>query len=141
MLKLPERLGNMVIGYQDIFEDMSRLGHTDMPTFPPYDMIKLDNGNEYRIDIAVAGYKEDEIEITNNDRKLVIAGHKKEIETSETAEYVYRGIARRSFQREFMLGPHLKIKEATIDNGILSIHLYKEIPEELKPKRIPISRI
>lgn len=139
MLKLPERLGNMVIGYQDVFDEFNRLNSATVSnSYPPYNMIKMSAKDEYRIEIAVAGFTEDDIEITQNDRTLSISGIQKIVE-DENIETIHRGIAARNFKREFVLAPHLKIKEATMKNGILTIELYKELPIELQPKRIPIS--
>lgn len=105
-------------------------------SYPPYNIEKLGD-DAYRITMAVAGFKESEIDITSEARSLVVSGRSAK-ENSE-AQYLYRGIASRSFERRFELADHIKVSGACLDNGLLHIDLVREIPEALKPRRIPVS--
>ena len=141
MWDIPDRLGNMVTGYQDLFDDFNRLNTTGIQSatgYPPYNMIHYKNGKDFRIEIAVAGFKDDDIEITKDNRSLIIKGDQKVID-EEDIVIEHRGIAARNFRREFMMAPNVKVGDVTLQDGILIINLHKEIPEELQPKRIPIS--
>src|SRR3954463_9399011 len=105
--------------------------------YPPFDLIKLGD-NEYRIELAVAGFKENEIDITAQQNVLIVSGRKKEEDEQKGNDYIYRGIANRSFERRFALADHIQVKGADIKDGLLAIELVREIPEAMKPKRIDI---
>ncbi|MET3660298.1 Hsp20 family protein [Aquamicrobium ahrensii] len=114
-------------------EAASRVESID--NWPPYDIAKTDE-DDYRITMAVAGFSEDELSITQEQNMLLVAGSKA---TDENAQYLHRGIAGRSFQRRFQLADHVRVEGATLVNGLLTIDLRREIPEEMKPRRIAIS--
>lgn len=103
--------------------------------WPPYDIAKTGE-DDYRITMAVAGFSEDELSIMQEQNILLVAGIKT---TDENAQYLHRGIAGRSFQRRFQLADHVRVEGATPVNGLLTIDLRREIPEEMKPRRIAIS--
>jgi len=106
-------------------------------SYPPYNIEKIDD-DSYRITVAVAGFSEDDIEIISHDDTLVIEGR---IETDETAEektFLHRGIAGRAFKRTFQLADHIKVSGASLVNGLLNVELVREVPEELKPRKIEI---
>ncbi|QDP18853.1 Hsp20 family protein [Sphingomonas xanthus] len=105
--------------------------------YPPFDLIKLDE-NQYRIDLAVAGFKPGEIDITAQQNQLVVTGKKGE---DGKAEFVHRGIANRSFERRFGLADHIKVASADLQDGLLSIALVREIPEAMKPRKIAIGGV
>ena len=105
--------------------------------YPPFDLIKLGD-NEYRIELAVAGFKPDEIDITAQQNVLLVTGRKKEEADETSTNYVYRGIATRSFERRFALADHIQVKGADIRDGMLAIELVREIPEAMKPRKIAI---
>jgi len=105
--------------------------------YPPYNIVKLDS-NHYRIDMAVAGFSKEEIEIERKGDILTISGKKKENQ-SENEKYLHKGIALRPFKKSFTLNTYVDVKEAELKNGLLSVHLVKELPEHLKPKKIPIN--
>jgi molecular chaperone IbpA len=118
-----------------------RVEHLNNGNYPPYNIIQLDENN-YRVELAVAGFKQDEIDITVEDGQLKVAGFQETI-TNEDGEledttYIHRGISARSFERSFALSDHLEVEGAAMDNGILSIALVYNVPEALKPKRIEI---
>ena len=106
--------------------------------YPPFDLIKLGD-NDYRIELAVAGFKPDEIDITAQQNVLLVSGRKKEeAEEGKGNNYIYRGIATRSFERRFALADHIQVKGADMKDGLLAIELVREIPEAMKPKKINI---
>ncbi|MFL6721385.1 MAG: Hsp20 family protein [Sphingomonas sp.] len=105
--------------------------------YPPFDLIKLAD-NQFRIELAVAGFKPDEIDITAQQNVLIVSGRKKEEDEQKGDSYIYRGIATRSFERRFALADHIQVKGADMKDGLLAIELVREIPEAMKPKKINI---
>ena len=105
--------------------------------YPPFDLIKLGD-NDYRIELAVAGFKPDEIDITAQQNVLLVTGRKKEEAEDKGNNYIYRGIATRSFERRFALADHIQVRGADMKDGLLAIELKREIPEAMKPKKINI---
>jgi molecular chaperone IbpA len=105
--------------------------------YPPFDLIKTGE-NDYRIELAVAGFKPDEIDITSQQNQLIVSGRKNEESEEKGSDYVYRGIANRSFERRFALADHIQVKGADLKDGLLAIELVREIPEAMKPKKISI---
>lgn len=105
-------------------------------SYPPYNIEKLSE-DTYRIVVAVAGFSEDEIQITVQDNTLAIAG--KASKDKNKVEYLYRGIAGRAFEKHFQLADFIKIGNAYMENGLLKIELIREIPEAMKPRVIKIS--
>jgi molecular chaperone IbpA len=123
------------IGYDRLFnllENASAPQNAD--NWPPYDIAKLEE-DAYRIVLAVAGFSEDELTITHQPNMLVIEGAKTE---TREVQYLHHGLALRSFARQFELADHVTIVGAALENGLLTIDLRKEIPEDMKPRRIPI---
>jgi len=114
-------------------EAASRVESID--NWPPYDIAKTGE-DDYRITMAVAGFGEDELSVTQEQNMLLVAGKKS---ADENAQYLHRGIAGRAFQRRFQLADHVRVEGATLVNGLLTIDLRREIPEEMKPRRIAIS--
>lgn len=106
--------------------------------YPPFDLIKTGD-NDYRIELAVAGFKADEIDITAQQNVLIVTGRKAEDNENRQGDYVYRGIANRSFERRFALADHIQVNGADMKDGMLSIELKREIPEAMKPKKISIA--
>jgi len=103
-------------------------------TWPPYDIVKAGE-NDYRIVMAVAGFSQDELAITQEQNMLIVSGQKA---NGDDVQYLHRGIAGRSFQRRFELADHVKVVDAGLVNGLLIIDLKREIPEEMKPRQIKI---
>ena len=120
----------------DMLENSSASGTQE--NYPPFDLIKLGD-NDYRIELAVAGFKPDEIDITAQQNVLLVSGRKKEeAEEGKGSDYIYRGIATRSFERRFALAAHIQVRGADLKDGLLSIELKREIPEAMKPRKISI---
>ena len=104
--------------------------------YPPYNIEKTSE-DRYRITLAIAGFGEDELAIEARENMLVIEGRKKDQEPAYA--YLYRGIAGRSFKRQFQLADHVKVTGANLHNGLLVIELVRELPEAMKPRRIEIN--
>jgi len=102
--------------------------------FPPYNIARTGE-NAYRISLAVAGFKPNEINVTVQQNTLVITGHAKE--TGER-DYLYRGISSGDFERRFSLADFVEVKQASFEDGLLQIDLVRELPEAMKPRRVEI---
>ena len=126
------------VGFDRLFDmlENSSLGQ-GQENYPPFDLIKLGD-NDYRIELAVAGFKPEEIDITAQQNVLLVSGRKKDEPEEKANNYIYRGIATRSFERRFALADHINVKGADMRDGLLSIELVREIPEAMKPKKIDI---
>lgn len=105
-------------------------------SYPPYNIEKL-SADDYRISMAVAGFEPDELNIVTQGTTLVVSG-KARGEDDESVKYLYRGIARRAFERRFELAEHIEVKGARLENGLLHIDLRREVPEAMKPRTIAI---
>ena len=104
-------------------------------SYPPYNIEKTGD-DRYRITMAVAGFTQDEIELTAQDNTLVVAG--RVAADAPKAEILYRGIAGRAFERKFVLADHIVVEGAELANGLLHVNLTRVVPEALKPRRITI---
>src|SRR6056300_1174174 len=120
--------------FNELFKQPTNETFVNKPSYPPYNIVKIDDYN-YQIEIACAGFNQDDIEITKDDNKLIIKGKQSSVEST----YIYKGISSKQFERKFVLGEHINIENATYINGILTIDLKNEMPEENKPKVIPIT--
>jgi len=116
----------------DLLETAARVQHAD--NWPPYDIVKTGD-DQYTINMAVAGFSPDELTVTMQPNQLVVSGHKHD---EKAGEYLHRGIAQRALERRFELADHVNVVAANLDNGLLTIELKREIPEEMKPRRIEI---
>ena len=127
------------VGFDRLFDmlENSSLGQGQQENYPPFDLIKLGD-NEYRIELAVAGFKTDEIDITAQQNVLIVSGRKNEESEQHGSDYIYRGIANRSFERRFALADHIQVRGADLKDGLLAIELVREIPEAMKPRKIDI---
>ena len=105
-------------------------------SYPPYDIEALDE-NRYAISLAVAGFKQNELDIEVERGELTVKGEKTEDKSERS--HLYQGIATRAFERKFNLADHVEITGAKLDNGLLTIELKHELPEAMKPKRIEIN--
>ena len=121
--------------FNRIFEPANRL-NDNTPSYPPYN-IEKSGEDGYRISMAVAGFAEADLEITQHQNTLAIKGTAGDKKTDVT--YLHRGIARRAFQRQFELADYVNVTGAKIENGMLHIDLVRELPEEAKPRSMGIS--
>jgi molecular chaperone IbpA len=121
------------------FDRMARLldaAVTDTkPSYPPYN-VELVEENRYRITMAVAGFGQDDLEITSEESTLTIKGSQA---GDQERKYLYQGIAERNFERKFQLDEHVKVVDARLENGLLHVELVREIPEAMKPRKIAIN--
>ena len=117
----------------DLLENANRVAPVE--NWPPYDIAKTGE-DDYSITMAVAGFSPDELTITHKPNTLVVSGTKSD---EENGHYLHRGIAGRAFQRRFELADHVKVAGASLKDGLLRIDLKREIPEEMKPRRIEIA--
>ena len=129
-------LNRHFIGYNQILDDFARFNPTTTG-FPPYNVIDVEEGH-IDIELAVAGFKPEEISVTVERGILTIEGEQIKDEDTDTKNYRYQGISTRSFKRSYRLAEHWEVKDAAFDNGILTVTLIQEIPEAAKPKRIDI---
>jgi molecular chaperone IbpA len=105
-------------------------------SYPPYNIEKVGE-DAYRISMAVAGFEAADIEIVTNEGGLLVRGKAKP--DDERAQYLYRGIATRAFERRFQLADYIRVTGARLENGMLSVELARQVPEALKPRRIAIN--
>jgi molecular chaperone IbpA len=119
----------------DLLENATRTEQSD--AYPPFDL-EHQGEDGYRICLAVAGFARDEIEITSKPNLLVVTGRKNE---EGEREYLHRGIAARPFERQFQLADYVKVTGAALNNGLLEIDLKRELPEEVKPRKIEIGNV
>ena len=137
-LDLPT-LHRRFIGFDQLFDELNRSFNptAKQDNYPPYNVIKTGE-NTYQIDVAVAGFSEQELDVALEARKLIVRGERHRDDDSEL-EYMHRGISGRNFEKTFPLGDNVEVKGAAVVNGILSIQLEHVIPEDEKPKRIAIT--
>jgi molecular chaperone IbpA len=122
------------IGFDRVFDLLENASRTQsFDSWPPYDIVRASE-DSYRITMAVAGFSESELSITHQPNLLIVAGNKPE----EEGEYLHRGIPGTSFERRFELADHVKVAKADLQNGLLTISLVREVPEEMKPRKISI---
>ena len=123
------------------FERMQRLLDASLrmessaPSYPPYNIEQMGE-DTYRISLAVAGFSEQDLDVTVEENTLVVTGRL--AEDAEDKEFLHRGIAGRAFERRFELADHIKVVGGSLVNGLLNIDLDREIPEEKKPRKIVI---
>jgi molecular chaperone IbpA len=106
------------------------------PDWPPYNIEKLGE-NEYRISMAIAGFGADEIELVQEGNTLTVSGAKR-TERVSRHEMLHQGLAFRNFRQTFNLAAHVKVEAASLENGLLSVRLVREIPEQMKPRQIKV---
>ncbi|CAH0314037.1 Hsp20 family protein [Pseudomonas mediterranea] len=121
--------------FNDLFE--TALRNEPGSSYPPYNVEKYGD-DEYRIVVAAAGFREEDLDLQVEKGVLTISGGKREA-SNDSVTYLHQGIAQRAFKLSFRLADHIEIKSAGLSNGLLSIDLLRAIPEEAKAKRIPIN--
>ncbi|MGO4559845.1 Hsp20 family protein [Rhizobiales bacterium 3FA27D7] len=127
------------VGFDRLFTMLDSLAQPEGgQSYPPYN-IERTGEDSYRISMAVAGFAEDEVSIEAHRNVLTIKGERKDETNGEGSEVLYRGIAARAFERRFQLADHVDVVGAALKNGLLHIDLKRNIPEELKPRKIAIS--
>nr|WP_272212731.1 Hsp20 family protein [Marinicella sp. W31]MDC2878645.1 Hsp20 family protein [Marinicella sp. W31] len=126
------------VGFDRLFSLLDTMGQPEQASaYPPYN-IERTGENSYRISMAVAGFSEGELSIEAHANVLAVKGEKAEDDENAGSEYLYRGIAKRAFERRFQLADHMEVRGATLKNGLLHVELLRNIPEAMKPRRIEI---
>ena len=131
---LPPLVFKSFIGFDEFFDEISRINHNKNSNYPAFDVIKTDEKN-YEINLAVAGFSENEIEIVSIQNFLYIKGKKVQ---NNSQNIIHKGIALRPFEKKFNLDPLMEVTEAILSKGLLIIKLFKKEPNIIKPKRIEI---
>ena len=121
----------------DMLDELENTLIKATPSYPPYNIKKVNDG-KYEIEMAVAGFSKPDLKVEVKDNQLIVEGSKKTKEESSDIDYVYKGIASRHFRQSFALADHLKVKTSEFKDGILTIHLEGEMPEERKGQQIEI---
>jgi molecular chaperone IbpA len=123
------------LGFEDQITRWNGLNQMKVATFPPYNLIKNDENN-YVVELALAGYTKDDIEVTVEKDVLTVKSTEKDQKTK--AEVLHQGIAKRLWTQQFVLGEWMVVKDASLKDGLLTIKIEREVPEELKAKTIKI---
>jgi molecular chaperone IbpA len=123
------------VGFDRLFDLLETGARADADAYPPFDIVR-DSEESYRITLAVAGFRPEEIDIVAQQNQLTVTG--KHAEGEEAREYLHRGIANRAFERRFQLADYIEVAGARCENGLLSIELRRVVPETMKPRKIEI---
>ncbi|TCS63123.1 Hsp20 family protein [Varunaivibrio sulfuroxidans] len=131
-------LHRFAVGFDHMQRQLDTLSRLDETTqsYPPYN-IEARSENDYRISLAVAGFDAGDLDVTVKESTLVVSGRQDHPEAE--VKYLHRGIAGRTFERRFELADHIKVVAADLANGLLHIDLKREVPEEMKPRKIEIT--
>ena len=132
----PTSFHRSFIGFDRLFDEMeTRFANSQSQGYPPYNIAQI-NEDEFMISLAVAGFGMDNLDITKDKNVLRIEGTSPK--GDENVNYLHKGIGGRNFRREFTLADHVEVEGATLELGMLNIHLKREVPEALQPKKIEI---
>ena len=124
-----------VVGFDRLAALLDAAGAENATGYPPYNIERTDD-DAYRIEIAVAGFKPEELNVEVKENLLTVQGRKPA--NDEARRYLHRGLAERNFERRFQLADYVVVTDAQLQDGLLSISLKRELPEALKPRRIEI---
>lgn len=127
-------LSSWTVGFDRHFQLLEELRNETKPTYPPYNIIQVDDEETYLIEIAAAGFTKEDIDIVYKENQLTVSGKK----DPDAADYVHKGIAARDFEQKFALADDVKVISANMKDGILTVRLEREIPEHKKPRTIEI---
>jgi molecular chaperone IbpA len=130
------QIHRQAIGFDSLFEQLNRnFANSKSDNYPPHNVVKLDDSH-YVIEVAVAGFAENEIDVELKENVLTVKGEQAK---KEEVEYLHKGISARNFTRTFPLAEHIEVRGATVKNGILAIALEQIVPEESKAKKVQIT--
>ena len=124
------------VGFDRLFDYLENVSRAEQDNYPPFDIEKLSD-DSYRITLAVAGFRRDDIDITAQQNMLIISGRRSE-NRSRDGNFLHVGIATRAFERRFELADFVRVTSAELRDGLLAIELVREIPEAMKPRKIDI---
>ena len=125
------------VGFDRLFDFLENASRAEQDNYPPFDIEKVSD-DSYRITLAVAGFRQNEIDITARQNLLVVTGRKEE-NRNKDGNFLHVGIATRAFERRFELADFVRVENAELRDGLLSIELVREIPEAMKPRKIEIN--
>lgn len=131
-----------LVGFDPLFRLLEAHREEKTSAYPPHDLVQFGD-DRYRLTFAVAGFTEDELSIWAEGNKLRVTGQKQKSVAEDDAPkptVIHQGIARRSFDQTFRLGPHIRVQGANLENGLLHVDLERVVPEELRPRQIEIKR-
>tara|TARA_A100001015_G_scaffold84379_1_gene93743 strand:- start:362 stop:841 length:480 start_codon:yes stop_codon:yes gene_type:complete len=129
-----------LLGFQPMFERVERqVNQPRNDSFPPHNIVYSKDKESFSVEIALAGYAEEDIDITLQEQVLTVETNELETSKNDAANYLHQGIARRKFRKQFTLGEFLVVEGANFTNGLLTITINKELPEEKKPRTIEIN--
>lgn len=124
--------------FNDLFESILSGTEERFDAYPPYNIEKTSDDN-YQIVLAVAGFTENDLNIIVENDHLHVSAETVQNSNNESPTYLHRGIAARGFERRFRLADHIKVDDARLENGLLTISLTREVPEEKKPRMVAIN--
>ena len=122
------------VGFDKLFDELTRAQLGTQNNYPPHNVVKVDE-DKFIIELALAGFKSEDLDIQLKDSILTVTGKKE-----DEREYYHKGISSREFVRTFTLGEYVEVTGATLVDGILSINLERVVPEEERPKKIEINQ-
>lgn len=135
-LDLLSQFGTFSVGFDNVFEELNRAKHLNNPSYPPYNIVKIDD-EHFVIELAIAGFGKKDISLELKENKLEVTGDKG---SKEDIAYEHKGISTKDFVKTFILNADVIVKRADVVDGVLSIQLEKFIPEEKRPQKIELGK-
>jgi len=133
------RLSTTIIGFEDLFRQFEAWDTASTTNYPPHNLIKLSD-NEWMIELAVAGFSREDLNVTLHYGTLTVESSKPEVSEEESARvFLHKGISTRSFRKNWKLNEYVEVSSVEMKDGILRIKLIRNVPESEKPKQIPIA--
>jgi molecular chaperone IbpA len=133
-------IDRITLGYDMVLDTLKRMSAQKTPSYPPYNITK--NGDDYTVEMALAGFRKDEVEVLVEDRTLIVRSDIEDLndtpEEGKSGEVIHHGIAQRNFTTKFALGEFVEVVDAQMADGILTVKLETHIPDEKKPKVIEV---
>jgi len=127
---------NLTVGFDSIFDQLSSLSQFEIPKYPPYNIKKVED-NKYQLEMALAGFAKSDLEVEVKDNTLTVTGNSSD-DTENTNSFVYKGIAQRAFTRQWALMDYLKVFNANFKDGVLTVDMELNLPEDKKAKKIEV---
>ena len=127
---------NLTVGFDNVFDQLSSLSQFEIPKYPPYNIKKVDD-NKYQLEMALAGFAKSDLEVEVKDNTLTVTGNSAD-DTETTNSFVYKGIAQRAFTRQWALMDYLKVFNANFKDGVLTVDMELNLPEDKKAKKIEV---
>jgi len=137
MTILPTLALRSFVGFDNLFNELETISTQKQNSFPAHDILRISE-DEYEITLALSGFNKEDLSIDVHDGVLSIKGNGGSEVQDDKVQYLYKGIAKRSFEQKFRLEQYVDVKDAKLSNGLLTISLVREIPEERKPRQISL---